>query len=97
MRENYPVSSIEFNDKILMAYENLVYLLGVQTDTALATGLYDIIDASGEAYMTSVSGIPHCGTLDSKYQVGLYSETTQLYVITYLKTDYIMRKYLDLI
>lgn len=97
MRENYPVSSIDFNDKLTIAYENLVYLLGIQTDTALVTGFYDVVDASGAAYMISTSGIPHCGTLDSKYQVGLYPEVTQLYVISYLKTDYILRKYLDLI
>ena len=94
MRSNYPVSSTDFNDRILLAYENMVYLLGIQSDTTNLTGLYDTVDQSGLAFMVSTSGIPHCGTYDGKYQVGLYKEVTHSYVPLLLKTNYVLSKYL---
>lgn len=97
MRNLYPVSSIDFNDRMLLSYEHLVYLLGVQTAEATVTGLYDQIDGSGQAYMVSPSGIPHCGTNDGKYQVGLNIDSSYSYMVSYLRTDYILRKYLGLI
>lgn len=97
MRDRYPISSFDLNDKLLMAYENLVYLLGIQSDTTDTTGLYQSMDTSGAAFMISTSGIPHCGTFEGVYQVGLHEDATQDYVVDYLRTDYILRRTLDLI
>lgn len=59
MKSVYSVSSLEFNDKFFGYYENLVYLLGYQADDVVTySGLYDRIETSGNAMMTSSSGIP---------------------------------------
>jgi len=97
MIDNYPVSSYDFNDRLLSAYENLTYLLGIQTDTVNATGLYDTVDQSGLAFMTSPSGIPNCGVIDAKYQLGISASATNKDIMRYLKKYYIQRKYLGAI
>ena len=97
MIDNYPISSYDFNDRLLTAYEYLVYLLGIKSDTTVATGLYDIVDQSGLAFMVSPSGIPNCGAIDTQYQLGFSADSTYKYVIPYLKTDYILKKYLGVI
>lgn len=97
MRNQYPISTIELNDKLLGAYENMVFLLGIQTDTLDITGLYDQIDNSGLAFMTNQSGIPHIETNEGKYQVGLSYENTSLVIIDFLRADYLLKKYLGVI
>lgn len=97
MRSNYPVSSMEFNDKILSAYEHYVYLLGYDDGTNQYSGLYDNIEESGLAYLGTESGIPHVGNIDSKYAIGLDEGTTSEEVINYLRYDYVYRKYLGMI
>lgn len=97
MRNGYPFSSFEFNDKILLAYENLVYLLGLQTDALNVTGLYDQVDGSGVAFMTNQSGILHVGNNNSKYDIGLSYDTTSERIVDYLRADYLLRSYLGVI
>lgn len=96
MRSDYPVSSQRFNDQILLAYENLVHLLGYEDESNRYSGLYEILQASGNAYMTNSSGIPHIGNTDDGFQLGLSAEDTSDQVILYLKWDYVWRKYLGL-
>jgi hypothetical protein len=97
MRNSYPVSTIELNDKLLLCYEHLVYLLGISTDSVTATGLYDQIDASGLAFMTNQSGIPHAGANGGKYDIGLDYESTSIRIIDYQRSDYLLKKYLGVI
>lgn len=97
MRNAYPVSTIELNDKFLSAYESMVYLLGLKTDTLDVTGLYDHIDSSGLAFMGNQSGIPHIGSDDSKYVLGLEELYTSTAIIDFLKSDYLLKKYLGVI
>lgn len=95
MRNQYPVSTYDFNDKILSAYEHLVYLLGLDTTDGLnVTGLYDQIDASGLAYMTNISGIPHIGTNESKYTVGLNDDFSSEQIVLYQRAEYLYKKLL---
>jgi hypothetical protein len=94
MRPNHPFSTIEFNDLILSAYENMVYLLGIRTDTLNVTGVYDQIDSSGLAFMTNNSGIPHCGTSEEKYDLGSSYDNSSEVVINILRGNYIINKYL---
>lgn len=97
MRTDYPVSSMEFNDRMLMAYENLTYLLGYEDDSNRYSGLYENLEESGLAYMGNQSGIPHVGNIDTKYRIGLDEGTSSEQIITYLKFDYLYRKKLDMI
>jgi hypothetical protein len=94
MRSNYPFSTIEFNDVILSAYENMVYLLGVRTDVLNVTGVYDQIDSSGLAFMTNGSGIPHCGTSEENYDLGSSYNNSSEVVINTLRGNYIINKFL---
>jgi hypothetical protein len=76
---NNSVSSQELNDKLLTIHENLVYLLGYQSDQyPVYSGIYEQLHVSGEAFMVSQSGIP---TLNVPNVVDL------------LKFDYIYRSH----
>ena len=98
MIDNYPVSSYDFNDRILTSYEYLTYLLGVQTDpVTVVSGLYDNIDQSGLAFMSSTTGIPNAVPISAQYQLGFSSSATFVGVVPYLLKDYVDRKYLGAI
>lgn len=98
MRDNFPISSQEFNDIIIEAYGNLCYLLGYRdSDNNVYSGIYEVLESSGNAYLGSISGILHTGNIDAKYQMGLDEETTSDKLIQYLKFDYIYRKSLGYI
>jgi hypothetical protein len=59
MRQDAPLSSQILNNKLLLAYENLVYLLGQQIpDQPYYSGLYEYLDVSGRYLSTTYSGIP---------------------------------------
>lgn len=59
MRNNFPLSSQVLNNKLFLAYENLVYLLGQNiADQPYYSGLYEYLDASGRYLATTTSGIP---------------------------------------
>ncbi len=93
MRRNYPISSQELNDIILTAYGDLCYLLGYSdSDHNRYSGLFEAIEESGIAYLATTSGIPHLGNVDSKYQLGLSTDTTSEVIINFLKFDYVYRK-----
>jgi len=93
MKKNYPISSQELNDIILTAYGDLCYLLGyTDSDNNNYSGLYDGIELSGVAYLATSSGIPHIGTNDSKYELGLNCQNTTDFIVNFLKYDYIYRK-----
>jgi hypothetical protein len=97
MRNQYPISSQEFNDIVIEAYGNLCYLLGYNDSVNDYSGVYDRLDASGLSFMNSTSGILHIGNVDAKYQLGLSQETTSEMLIQYLKYDYLHRKSLNYI
>lgn len=79
MRKNYPLLSQELNDKILTAYEHLVYLLGFDAEGEDPySGVYPLLETSGNLMYTSISGIPS-------------AEMPK--VQTMLKFDYIYRKH----
>ena len=91
MRNNYPLSSQEFNDKVLQNYENLVYLVGYDgEETAAYTGLYEHIDSSGVAMLQSTSGVPII--LGDEFNGGLNLESSFNRYIELLKVDYMWRK-----
>ena len=59
MIKEYPLSSQVLNNKLLLAYENLVYLLGQQiSGQPYCSGLYEYLDVSGKYLATTPSGIP---------------------------------------
>lgn len=59
MRKEYPLSSQILNNKLLLAYENLVYLLGQSIpDQPYYSGLYEYLEVSGKYLSTTPSGIP---------------------------------------
>lgn len=97
MRSTYPLSSQELNDKLLMAYSHLVYLLGYDADSQRYSGHYEILENSGNAFMTNSSGIPHIGNYVDNYRIGIDAENTSDQVIYYSKWDYIYRKFLGVI
>jgi hypothetical protein len=78
MRSSYPLISNEINDKLLMAYENLVYLLGY-SEVGLTTysGLYDGFDNTIDTIQISQSGIPSFASSR---------------MLDFLKFDYIYRR-----
>ena len=79
MRSNYPLLSELLNNKLLLNYENLVYLLGQNIPgQPYCSGLYEQLDISTKELVVSPSGIP----------TG-YSED----IINLLKFDYFYRKH----
>lgn len=97
MRNGYPLSTIDLNDRLLLSYEHLIYLLGIETDQVTATGLYDTLDTSGLVFMTNLSGIPHVGANGGKYEIGLDEESTSARIIDYQRSDYLLKKHLGVI
>lgn len=58
MRTNYSFSSQLINNKLLIAYENLVYLLGVSIEgQPYYSGLYERLEVSGVNTAISPTGI----------------------------------------
>lgn len=53
MRYNYPISSQEFLDTVDQIYEMQLYVLGYASGVIIQSGIYDGIDASGEAIFSS--------------------------------------------
>lgn len=92
MRSVYPLPSAELNDKLLMSYSHLVYLLGNDADDQRYSGLYEHLETSGNAFMTNASGIPHVGNYEDGYKIGIDRTNTSDQVIFYAKWDYILRK-----
>ena len=59
MRNSYSLLSQEINDKLLLAYDNLIELLGFEQEGQIHySGILEQIDYSGLAFITSPSGIP---------------------------------------
>ena len=78
MIKEYPLSSQLLNQKLLLAYENMVYLLGQHVkDQPYYSGLYEYLDVSGSYLATTNSGI-------------LMSDNAR--VTDILKFDYFYRK-----
>jgi len=79
MRNNFPLSSQEINDKLLSCYENLTYLLGQRLpNEEVYSGVYDQLEVVCSGYILSSSGIPNI---------------TQDKILDILKFDYIYRKH----
>lgn len=79
MRKEFPLSSQLINNKLLLAYENLVYLLGQHVpDQPYYSGLYEYLDVSGKYITTTPSGVP---------------STDMPNVVNILKFDYFYRKH----
>lgn len=79
MLKEFPLSSQVLNQKLLLAYENMVYLLGQHVqDQPHYSGLYEYLDVSGKYLSTTYSGIP----------VGDNARVTDI-----LKFDYFYRKH----
>lgn len=77
MRSDYSLLSQELNDRLLLCYDYLIDLLGFEEDGYNHySGIYEQLEASGEAYMLSQSGIPTVETQN---------------IIHMLKFDYIYR------
>ena len=86
MRNNYPLSSQLLNNKLLLSYENLVYLLGQSIDgQPYYSGLYEKLEESNANTAICSSGIL-TGTI-----------STQVKMINLLKFDYFYRKNFNLI
>lgn len=91
MRRDYPISSLELNDKLLLSYEKLVYLLGCQIDDSeMYSGLYQYIEASGEFMINNPSGIPDISF--NEIHGGLTQDSSYDKFKSILKYDYIYRK-----
>ena len=82
MIKDFPLSSQLLNQKLLLAYENLVYLLGQHIqDQPYYSGLYEYLDVSGKYLSTTTSGI-------------LIGDNTRMTDI--LKFDYFYRKHFQI-
>lgn len=92
MINNYSLSSAEINDKIYLAYENLIYLIGVKTDNGIInSGIYDQLEYSGVTMMGNLTGIPHVGS--NEEVLGLSADKTSDQILRCLKYDYVFKTY----
>lgn len=95
MRNHYPLSSLEMNDKILSLYENLISILGYNHNNVSYSGLYDQLDNRISEILSS-SGIPHFSP--TLFSPGGVDDTMSSSQIAYcLKFDYIYRKHTNAI
>ncbi len=85
MRNNYPISSQELNDKLFSMYENIIYILGIEKDNILYDGLSQKIDDILDQLM-----INECIPIDNNDTSNIENSTDDL--ITIFKFDYIFRK-----
>jgi len=92
MRKTFSISSQETNDRLLEVYSSHISLLGYENGNIAISGLYDRLDLSGVSYMSSASGIPHCGTAQGTYLVGFEYDKSSSVLIDMLIFDYIYRK-----
>ena len=95
MRDIYPLSSEELNDTILLAQEQMIYLIGIDTDGVVKSGLYDYYEEQILDYFTSLSGVPHIA-FDNK-NVGINDFDTNITIKNLLEFDYIIKKHLGYI
>lgn len=91
IRKNYPISSLEINDILLLSYQHISRLLGYDGDPYVS-GIYDTLEASGVDHMDSMSGIPHVGNKGGPYALGLDVYSTSEEVTSNLKWNYVFRK-----
>lgn len=91
MRNNYPVVSQELNDKLLLLYEHLVYLLGVKLENKdMVEGLYHRLDEIIEDIVISGTTPPYeSSVLPCKYEH--YNDCFDK-IIAIMKYDYITKK-----
>ena len=81
MRKDSPLSSLELNDKLLLSYENIIYLLGQHLpNKEKYSGLYDRLESTCSGLYISPSGIPS------------YNNDK---IIDLLKFDYFYRKHFN--
>lgn len=91
MRNNHSLLSQEISDRILQQYEYLVYLLGYrETGEIPYSGLYELIEASGEAMLVNKSGIPHLSIYETIGGIDPSKSFTDIREV--LKYDYIYNK-----
>lgn len=91
MRQNYPLSSAEINDKILLSHERLIHLIGVSSDYGYVSGIYDNMELSGFNMMDSIEGIPHVAS--NEETIGLSAERSTELMLDCLKYDYVFKTY----
>lgn len=58
MRSDYPLLSQELNDRLLMTYDYMVDLLGYEEANVHYSGILERLEASGQAFVVSSSGLP---------------------------------------
>lgn len=78
MRSNFPVSSQEINDRCQLMQEYLVEILGYAREGYTRySGFYEKIEASGNAMITSGSGLPNISDSDS-YSFGFFNRNNNM-------------------
>lgn len=96
MRSNYPLSSLELNDKIFGAYENLIYLLGYEnTNGTTVSGHFDKLDNSASnCFLSGILGLNDF--IQDNLNLNNYGNLSgYMDIADFLKIDYIYRKHFE--
>ncbi len=94
MRSKYPLSSMEINDIVFRAYENVVHLLSYQNSSGVVSGVLDVLD--DQASNSFISGVLSLNDINDDVggtdfgQLSGYMDISE-----FLKTDYMYRKYYE--
>jgi len=95
MKANFPLSSMELNDIIYRAYENVTYLLSYENASGIViSGQFDTLDTqASNAFLSGVLSLNDIETDIGATDLGQLSG--YLDVADFLKMDYIYRKHFE--
>ena len=95
MRSNYPLSSLELNDKLYSAYEHLTYLLSYENNSGvLISGKFDILDnVISNMFLSGVLALNDNISIPPDYN--LVPLSGYMNIVDFLKMDYIYRKHFE--
>jgi hypothetical protein len=93
MRSNYPLSSLEINDIVYRAYEDLTYLLSYENASGvMVSGYLDKLDDSiSNLFLSGVLSLNDREDITTATDYGELSGYMD--IADFLKMDYIHRKY----
>jgi len=93
MRSTYPLSSLELNDIIYRAYENMTYLLSYENASGvLVSGYLDTLDENmSDCFLSGILSLNDKEDIDAFTTFGQLSGYMD--IADFLKMDYIYKTY----